>query len=105
MAVASKRRLGSGQCGIVALDNGARLYVSYGTVVGIEHDGAAVFTDRRYSVTTSKQISTHLGRAIGHRYERIRAPPRSGCPPTTIGRIARWISESRPWRGSVPRKE
>lgn len=71
MAVASRQRLGSGQCGIVVLDNGARLYVSYGTVVGIEHDGAAVFTDRRYSVTTSKQISTHLGRAIGHRYERI----------------------------------
>lgn len=62
-------RLGSGHCGTI-FDGFVKAYVSYGTVVGIEAMGYAFFTDRRHSVTTSKQRTTKLYRAAG--YHRVR---------------------------------
>jgi hypothetical protein len=61
------------QCGIVTLENGTRLYVSYSTVVGIDTpNGDAAFTERRYSVTTSKQLTTKLFPAAGfNRVKRV----------------------------------
>lgn len=60
-------RCGSGQCGVVTLPNGVRLYVSYSTVIGVDApNGTATFTDKKYSVTTSKQRNTKLMRAAGH---------------------------------------
>lgn len=66
-------RYGSKHCGEVLGKLGTRLYVSYGTVVGIEAFGQALFTDRRHSVTTSKQRTTTLYRNAG--YDRVRIIP------------------------------
>lgn len=71
------QRCGSSQCGVVTLENGTRLYVSYSTVVGIDApDGRAKFTDRKYSATTSKQRTTKLYRAAG--YDRVDVMPHEG---------------------------
>ena len=65
--VSGIQRCDSAQCGIVTLDDGTRLYVSYSTVIGIDApDGRAKFTDQKYSVTTTKQRNTKLMRAAGH---------------------------------------
>ena len=68
-----KQRCGSAQCGTVCLNDGTRLYVSYTTVVGIEHEGEAIFTDAKYSVTTSKQRNTKLYPLAG--YTRVKVVP------------------------------
>lgn len=62
-------RYGSRHCGEVLGKLGTRLYVSYGTVVGIEAFGRAFFTEKRHSITTSKQRTTTLYRNAG--YDRV----------------------------------
>jgi hypothetical protein len=68
-------RLGSGQCGTVEMSDGTILYISYSTIVGLKWPGQrAFFTDERFSVTTSKHISTKLGKAAdNYQYDRITA--------------------------------
>lgn len=52
--MATNGRIDSKQCGIVNAD-GCTLYVSYSTIIGItEPDGRTLFTDRKFSVTTSR---------------------------------------------------
>jgi len=70
MNVETRHRLGSGHCGWASLvgEDGRRaiVYVSYGTVVGIEAFNKVFFTERRHSVTTSKQRTTKLYPAAGY---------------------------------------
>jgi hypothetical protein len=66
-------RIDGAQCGTVTLADGTRLYVSYSTVVGIDSGASALFTDKRHSVTTSKQRTTKLYKAAG--FDRVQVVP------------------------------
>lgn len=61
------KQFGTRQCGVVSA-KGLTLYVSYGTVVGVKLPGAAVaaFTNKKYSPTTTRQLSECLLPAADH---------------------------------------
>lgn len=70
MRVTNQTRCGNSQCGTAFVvdetERGFKIYVSYGTIVGLEAFGRAIFTDKRHSVTTSKQCTTKLYRNAGY---------------------------------------
>ena len=54
---ASVTQIGSKQLFIAQLQNNVTVLISYYTIVGFERSGIWYVTDRKYSVTTSRQIT------------------------------------------------